>query len=296
MNMQKILGILLVAAVTQHCFVTASADEQFELDLQKAMAASAGKEFAPVTVFVDQDDSENDALIAAMLADENVGGAYGYSGYRKDLGDRKKRDLDDEAASLALIEAMQIAERGGGGFGQSVTAFKVQTHAKVADHRKTFVPIVELLKVFPQGADVHGLDVHVAANLGVLNAIGDDLGVDNAALTAANMKDYFATFLKENPDFYKGYEGTAVNHAQLLGYIDAALATASAQVSTLQMYSRIVSLIQLLDKDGIDTRTYLQHLFDAFSENYLTQGGCFEGVRNRAYIRYVAMLHSLMGA
>ncbi len=204
----------------------------------------------------------------------------------------------DEEASLALIAAMGFEAHdggGGGGFAQSPTIYKVQRHAKFADHRKTLTPIVDFLKGISQGANVHDLDGHVAANMANLHLISDDFDIDNSKLTVAEIKGYLEGFLEQNPNFYKGYEGTAVTHPQLLGYIDAALATASADASTLQMYSRLTSLIQLMEKEGMDTRTYMQHLFDAVSENYLTQGGCFAGVRNRAYVRYVSMLHSLMG-
>jgi hypothetical protein len=279
--MKKILSsFLLLASSVAVCAAASLSDAEYARQLHQAELRQ-------------QQEDASLALIKAMQFEDPQwrGSSSGY-----DRRDRKSKD-DDETASLALIAAMQLADQGSGsdGFAHSLTVYKIQTHAKVAGHRKTLAPIVEMLKKVQQGADVHDLDAHVAANMATLHAIGEDFAADNSKLTAAEIKGYLEGFLKQNPDFYKGYEATAVTHPQLLGYIDAALATASADASTIQMYSRVTSLIQLMEKEGMDTRTYMQHFFDAVSENYLTQGGCFQGVRNRIYVRYVSMLYSLMG-
>lgn len=165
----------------------------------------------------------------------------------------------------------------------------VRTHKDVAIHRATLGSIVVLLERISQGDDVHVLDGHVVANLERLHTIGDAFGVDTPTLTAAEMR----TYLLSCCDSYKEYEGHAVTKMQLNGYIGAVLTTASEQTSTLRMYSRVVSLIQHLGTR--DQAMYLKRLLDAISENYLTQGGCFQGVRNRIYIRYVDMMNNLIG-
>ncbi len=200
-----------------------------------------------------------------------------------------------DKATAALIAALTLEDAHPsptGGFHECPTVQRVLLHKDVATHRATLAPIVKVLSGISQGSNVHVLDAHVVANIGKLHAMGEAFGVDNPALTAPEMRAY----LLAHSDFYKGYERQAVTKAQLTQHIDAALKTASLDGSVLRMYSRIVSLIQRLDREGMDSRTYLQLLFDAISENYLTQGGCPQGVRNRAYIRYVSLLNTLMGA
>lgn len=210
------------------------------------------------------------------------------------LQEEEEGESKQDEASLALIAKLQQGAYTA--FSSSPTVYKILTNQNIQKHRVALAPSVELIQKTQQESNVHGLDAHVAANIGVLNAIGADLGVDNATLTVANMKSYLEAYIAKNSGFYKGYGSTAVSPAQLSGYIDAALATASQDAITLQTYSRVVSLLQVLEKENVDTITYLQDLLDAICENYLTQGGCFVGVRNRGFVRYVAMLHSLMGA
>ncbi len=313
--MKKILSTYLLlassAAICAACdpydISNLSFDEQMRyvtalssgISKEKAFIEATGRK-AGYQKSLEQEEAASLELIAAMQFEDPQ---WGGSSSRYDRGDRKSRARhdEDEVASLALIAAMGFedhdngSEGGGGGFAHSAAVYRIQTHAKVADHRKTLAPIVEILKKVQQGADVHGLDAHVAANIATIHVIAEDFAIDNSKLTVAEIKGYLEGFLKKNPDFYKGYEATAVTHPQLLGYIDAALATASADASTLQMYSRLTSLIQLMEKEGMDTRTCMQHFFDEVSENYLTQGGCFQGVRNRGSILYAGMLNSLMG-
>ena len=168
-------------------------------------------------------------------------------------------------------------------------------NTNITTHRATVEHLVTFLGGIPQGADVHVLDGVVPGNMAALHDIGDDFAIDNSALTVANMRDY----LQSRTTGYSGYDSTPVTAAELATDITNALSTASKDSSTLRMYSRVVSLIQNLEgelgQENESVRCYLKALFDAIAENRITKGGCFAGVRNRAYVRYVYMLRELMG-
>ncbi len=216
-------------------------------------------------------------------------------------------EYETDEASANLIAQLTFADQAAGeratadlsttarGIYQSTTVQILQFNANITTHRGTIAPLVAFLGSIPQGADVHVLDGTVPGNMAALHAIGDDFAVDNSALTVANMREY----LLPRTTGYAGYDGTAVTPSQLETDITNALNTASTNPSTLTMYSRVVSLIQTLEnelgQENESVRFYLNALFDAIAENRITRGGCFAGVRNRAYVRYVYMLSELMG-
>ena len=216
-------------------------------------------------------------------------------------------EYETDEASANLIAQLTLADQAAGeratadlsttarGIYQSTTVQILQFNANITTHRGTIAPLVAFLGSIPQGADVHVLDGTVPGNMAALHAIGDDFAVDNSALTVANMREY----LLPRTTGYAGYDGTAVTPSQLETDITNALNTASTNPSTLTMYSRVVSLIQTLEnelgQENESVRFYLNALFDAIAENRITRGGCFAGVRNRAYVRYVYMLSELMG-
>lgn len=168
-----------------------------------------------------------------------------------------------------------------------------RNHKDVAAHRATLAPLVTYISTIPQGADVHIMDAHVTANIAKLPIIGDAFGIDTPNLSIADIQ----TYLNQFTTFYTGYEGQAVSSPEIQGYIAAALSTASGDKTTIGIYSRIVSIFKHLENeiDAEDFHAHLKHLFDAIAENYKTRGGCFQGVRNRAYIRYISTLNILMG-
>lgn len=281
----NIVNICLLSAALIVVAHAAGMSEQEQLDRAIALSLSDIHDDAPVAAG-EEPDAATAALIAALMAAE--GGPAVHHAAAADI----------DLASAELIEALRMADFAGvaGAPHISPIFIAVHNHAHIVAHRATLAPIVAHLTGVAQNADVHTLDGHVTANLAALHAMGDDFGVDNPNLTVADMRGYLVSFLGEHPGFYTGYVGQAVTHEALIGYIDAALARASEQAPTLRMYSRVISLIQRLDAEGIDNRTYLQHMFDAIAENYLTHGGCFEGVRNRIYVRYVSIMNTLMGA
>lgn len=197
----------------------------------------------------------------------------------------------EDRATADLIRQLTTARR----IHESTIVQILQFNANITTHRGTIAPLVTFLGSIPQGADVHVLDGTVPGNMAALHAIGDDFAVDNSKLTVAIMREY----LLPRTTGYAGYDGTAVTPAQLETDITNALNTASTNPSTLTMYSRVVSLIQTLEnelgQENESVRFYLNALFDAIAENRITRGGCFAGVRNRAYVRYVYMLSELMG-
>ena len=202
-----------------------------------------------------------------------------------------RRRAAEDAATADLIRRLTTVR----GIHECTIVQTLLFNTNITTHRETIAPLVAFLGSIPQGADVHALDGTVPGNMETLHAIGDDFAIDNSALTVANMRDY----LLPRTSGYAGYDGTAVTAAELATDITNALSTASADSSTLRMYSRVVSLIQNLEgelgQENESVRFYLNALFDAIAENRITRGGCFAGVRNRAYVRYVYMLSELMG-
>ena len=236
--------------------------------------------------------AENDAATAALIRRMAI------EDERTDRRMQVPVPEEMDAATAALIAAMTLEDASAGprivthavgGLHRDPIFHQVRAHKDVAIHRALLAPIVTLLERVSHGVDVHTLDGHVVANMVKLHTMGDAFGIDNPALTVPEMRAY----LLAHSDFYKDYERQVVTGAQLTGYIDAALARASEQASTLGMYSRVISLTQRLKPD--DRTMYLKRLLDAISENYLTAGGCFQGVRNRIYVRYVDMMNNLMG-
>ena len=202
-----------------------------------------------------------------------------------------RRITSEDAATEDLIRQLTTVR----GIHECTIVQILLFNTNITTHRRTIAPLVTFLGSIPQGADVHVLDGEVPGNMAALHAIGDDFAIDNSALTVANMRDY----LLPRTTGYAGYDGTAVTATQLVTDITNALSTASGDASTLGMYSRVVSLIQNLEdelgQENESVRFYLNAIFDAIAENRITRGGCFAGVRNRAYVRYVYMLHELMG-
>jgi len=166
----------------------------------------------------------------------------------------------------------------------------VYFNSDLEKHRQLLRPIWRHLESTPQHSDVHVLDGHVNTNFAAVLNVGMSLGVDNPDLTVEQMKQY----LISNSGFYTNYDGTAVSPAELTGYINSALDTAGTDGSVREMYSRVISSIQRLEAEGVNTDGQLQLLLDALAENYLTRGGCFAGVKNRVYVRYVDILGNLV--
>jgi hypothetical protein len=169
---------------------------------------------------------------------------------------------------------------------------QVQRCPDIATHRATLEPLITFLKGIRQDSNVHSIDTHVAANIAKLPVIGNAFGVDNPNLGIAAIQAYLNPFTTT----YAGYEGRAVSSTQLQGYIATTLNTAAQDPITLGLYSRITSILQRLQNEIAEEEfnAHTKHLFDAIAENHLTQGGCFQGVRNRAYIRYISILNILM--
>lgn len=169
---------------------------------------------------------------------------------------------------------------------------QVQRCPDIAAHRATLEALITFLKGIRQDSNVHSIDAHVAANIAKLPVIGNAFGVDNPNLGIAAIQAYLNPFTTT----YAGYEGRAVSSTQLQGYIATTLNTAAQDPITLGLYSRITSILQRLQNEiaAEEFNAHTKHLFDAIAENFLTQGGCFQGVRNRAYIRYISILNILM--
>ncbi len=173
------------------------------------------------------------------------------------------------------------------------TRSRIQSSGNIAYCRERLAPFCTLMTTIAQNANVHVLDTFVSANIQTLHDIGSAIAVDNQNLTDSEIKAYLAS----KSSSYKKYDNVLVTQEQLTADINTVLGTAARNPLVLGMYSRVVSLIQLLDNDRDIARhtLYLNLLFDAIVENRITGGGCAEGVRNRIFVRYVDMMNTLMG-
>lgn len=272
MNVVLLSFLLVFFVLPLNC----AADGLTEAELEKALAyTNAGMTFEDALQTVQLDQVENTRAREIR---------------------RPAQDMDK--ATRALIEQIQLTDQRDAAVFRSTHYIpgsifeQIQNHRDVATHRETLAPLVSFLQNIKQDSNVHVIDGHVAANIAKLPIIGNAFGVDNPNLSIVAIQTYLNQFMVT----YTGYEGQAVSNAQLQGYITNALNTASRDQTTLGLYSRITSILQRLENEirEEDFHAHIKHLFDAIAENYITRGGCFEGVRNRAYIRYISTLNILM--
>ncbi|MDP2193327.1 MAG: hypothetical protein Q8K36_02225 [Alphaproteobacteria bacterium] len=89
-------------------------------------------------------------------------------------------------------------------------------------------------------------------------------------------------------------------HDSLGLYIHQAMQTASKQDDVVQVFAIQCSLIEFLSilgamnpKISEITDTLKNSFYSSIAENYTTNGGCFEGVRNRAFIQLLTTVNFL---
>lgn len=269
MNVASLSFLLLLTVLPLNC----AAIGLTEAELENVFAYTrAGMTFENALQIVLSEQTEN---MRAQLASTAISG---------------QEEIDPETA--ALIARLEENHPPIQAYIPDSIFDQVQRCPNIATHRATLEPLITFLRGIRQDSNVHSIDTHVAANIAKLPVIGNAFGVDNPNLGIAAIQAYLNPFTTT----YAGYEGRAVSSAQLQGYITATLNTAAQDPITLGLYSRITSIFQRLENEVTNENfsTHIKHLFDAIAENYLTQGGCFQGVRNRAYIRYISILNILM--
>ncbi|MBP9752334.1 MAG: hypothetical protein KBD31_00775 [Proteobacteria bacterium] len=148
--------------------------------------------------------------------------------------------------------------------------------------------LVECSKV-QQHSNVHILDGYVSQHIVDLKNLGIGFGFGKADLNKEDIEKILYDFLDQNPTFYEAYEADKITTNQLKEYIKTALHTANLDKNVLELYSLTTSGLLLFKEKG-DYLCYMQQLLDAFVENYRTRGGCFQGVRNRIFVRYSLFL------
>lgn len=139
----------------------------------------------------------------------------------------------------------------------------------------------------PMNHDVHILDSFVEARLKQVVAFGSASGLGNSTLSESQMTDILFCYLDKNPNFYTHYENHPVTQEDVKKYIDIALQTAKRDENVFKLYSLAISLLADYRKNHPDATTELQMMYDSFTENYKTNGGCFQGVRNRMFVLYL---------
>lgn len=147
----------------------------------------------------------------------------------------------------------------------------------------------------PMNHDVHILDPFVSAHLGHLVAFGVQNHLGVATLSQEEVTAILFNYLDEHPGFYHEYEGQNVSHEELKNFIQIALETAKRDPNVFQVYSLAISALNDFKKDNADVSTEFKLMFDCFAENYKTNGGCFQGVRNRMFVLYAQYICLFVG-
>lgn len=153
--------------------------------------------------------------------------------------------------------------------------------------------IVNTLQHINDGGDVHQIDIYTEQNLpAVLQILSDNLSVaisedpNQVSTTLQNWVPVHFEYRKPNNTI------AILAQARLASYIQKALNTAAENRDVIAAYD--VAVKAITDMDG-DTQTRHRHeLLNAIAENYETQGGCFQGVRNRIFIRIVDILCTVL--
>ena len=212
--------------------------------------------------------------------------------YAQILGIEEAQKKSEEDTMGSLIHSLNVA-RNNGFFiplHQSTICRQSLNHKDIAKYSSVLTSITTEFTKNAQESNVHALDAPVAKNIMTLDAIGNELGLGNPSLTIEQMKNY----LLKNSNFYNFYEKKKISITQFKDFINRALTTASSDKITLGMYSRVISILDRLGNEHVENITDLQNLFDGFCENYITNGGCLQGVRNRICLRYAALLNSII--
>ncbi len=191
---------------------------------------------------------------------------------------------------LAALQDQSTAETVRVEFEESVEPVQDE---RQAEQIRTVRDIVNTLQHINDGGDVHQIDAYTAAHLpAVLQILTDNLGIaisgDATQLTTTLQKWAPVHF-----EYHKPNNTIAIlGQARLVNYIQNALNTAAENRDVIAAYDLAVQAITGMEGD---TQTRHRHeLLNAIAENYETQGGCFQGVRNRIFIRIVDILCTVL--
>lgn len=230
-----------------------------EEDMARAMALSLlSPEERDLQEAIQLSQREEDVRVAARLVEE------------QSLEAQRQVDLR-EAARLAEQQKRNELRRL-----RAALRDAAQAHAVV-------------LRGVAQGGDVHGLDAYVAPQLSVFVAQVQQALPHLQA--PADLLGSIAVFIPAQFDYRDPDNvSTLIPKAEVERYAAAALATAAQDPNVVLAYSLHMAIIANLQSLRGDVRANMQEFINAICENYKTQGGCFQGVRNRGFIRLVDLV------
>lgn len=152
-----------------------------------------------------------------------------------------------------------------------------------------FQPILNQIRQIPQGHDVHILDNFVVGNEGNLVQIAGTIFPNNGQLSLAQVNTNLKTFIDAHPDVLAAYNynGRVFTRDEMFRRIDQAYQNDMTPALCSHVYELAM---QLLNSGHQPSNFGVQRLFDAVVENLETQGGCFQGRRNRQFVALSSML------
>lgn len=168
-----------------------------------------------------------------------------------------------------------------------VSVFSLQAMEETKEIARQYMREVSKIQM---NTDVHVLDNFVVQEISNLVSRGEQIQFGQKSLSIESMQSILYSYLDQHPGFYTEYEKNTVSHEELKSYISTALSTANRDQTVLQLYSLGVSALDLLEKSKVDTEFERKLIYDVFAENYKTNGGCFQGVRNRMFVYYSMLL------
>ena len=163
---------------------------------------------------------------------------------------------------------------------------------------QVFQPYISLVEKNPRvknGENVHSLDSIFFSAPERLNASCDaatkiHLGEDN--LTFSEISEQFAQFLRENPEFNYEYDKNKLTHEQLKGYLAQTLtAINTAYAPHKKIMEKMISQIWSC---ALNDPANMEAFVSAFSESYLTGGGCIQGLINRYAKCHTTIVHGIL--
>ena len=288
----ELMRLALTAGIEEEVLLAMSLEEANALLAALRSDTSAAE---PTTA-----TDEFDAYLAAHAAQHNrsesqhpvISAELRHLARAAGIEDEYLESLNETQANnlLAALQDQSTAETVRVEFEESVEPAQDE---RQAEQIRTVRDIVNTLQHINDGGDVHQIDGYTEQNLpAVLQILSDNLSVaisedpNQVSTTLQNWAPVHFEYRRPNNT------RMMIGKPRLCSYIDAALNKARENQSVFQAYDLAVQAIEGMEGD---TQTRHRHeLLNAIAENYETQGGCFQGVRNRIFIRIVDILCTVL--
>lgn len=165
----------------------------------------------------------------------------------------------------------------------------VQFHKDFTGLRDQLKPMLSMLQNLPKNGDVHLMDEFCVANIPTLITISKSIFPENGTLSLSQIKENLKTLIEHNSHVLNKYEyeKKKFDKTKMFLYIDQAYQDDMPVELCSHAYE--LSILLLTSPQKLSTFGF-HRIFDAIVENYETEGGCFEGRRNRQFGALVSML------